>query len=61
MRQFLNINAVSIGGKARRFRLKRIETQIFRAEAIAAADPGQIRGYGQISMDRFGSINSGCT
>jgi hypothetical protein len=37
-------NAVSIRNKARRFKLNRKETEIFQADAIAAADPGQLMG-----------------
>jgi hypothetical protein len=39
-----NINAVSIKNKARRFKLKRKETEFLQADAIAAADPGQLVG-----------------
>jgi hypothetical protein len=53
-------NVVGIKGKVRRFKLKRIESEFFQTDAIAAAESSQLRGYRQISMVRFGSINSGC-
>jgi hypothetical protein len=39
-----NINAVRIRNKARRFTSKQKEAEIFQADAIAAADPGQLVG-----------------
>ena len=49
---FLTDNPLA-SGKAGWFKLKRIETEIFQADAIAAADPGQLMGYGQIRYGPF--------
>jgi len=44
MPRVTNINAVSIKNKAGRSKLKRKETESLQADAIAAADPGQLVG-----------------